>query len=117
MLALYKELIRLRKTVLALRHLDKDRMEVTGFERHHALFMRRWHEQSDVCVVFNVGPDATTVSAPIPGGAWTCILASSDGRWTADGVGTSLEQTVIQADSPADVRLEGYAFAIYVKDR
>jgi maltooligosyltrehalose trehalohydrolase len=116
LLALYKELIRLRKTVPALRHLDKDRMEVTGFERHHALFMRRWHERSDICVVFNVEPDATTVSAPIPGGTWRCVLASSDGRWNADGSGTTLEQTMIEADSPADIRLEGYAFVIYSKE-
>jgi hypothetical protein len=67
-------------------------------------------------VVFNAGPDATTVSAPIPGGRWTCIVASSDGRWNADGSGTALEGTVIGADSPADIQLEGYAFAIYIKE-
>ena len=115
LLMLHKELIRLRKTTPALRHLDKDRMEVIGFEQHHALFMRRWHDESDVCVVFNVGPDATTVSAPIPGGTWRCILASSDTRWNADGIGTSIEQTVIGADSPADITLDGYAFAIYMR--
>lgn len=116
MLAFYSELIRLRKTIPALRHLEKQQMEVIGFERQRVLFVRRWHEYSDVCILFNVGPEVATLTAPIPAGEWSVALCSADARWRADPDSAPRHVAApIRADSEGRVTLSGHAFVVYVR--
>lgn len=113
LLALYTELIRLRKTQPALRHLSKDRLDVTGFERQRVIFMRRWYDDSDVCVLYNVGKTEATITAPIPLGEWLCVLNTADARWQPDAVpDTPATPTVLGDD--ATVTLPPLSFAVYV---
>lgn len=116
LLAFYAELIRLRKSIPALSHLNKAQMEVIGFERQGVLFMRRWHNRSEVCVLFNLNETPATIIPPIPKGRWTCILASGDSRWQKDsGEGTEYEQAVLDEYAPIEWSLAGLSFVVFVK--
>jgi maltooligosyltrehalose trehalohydrolase len=115
LLAFYTELVRLRKTLPALRNLDKTRMEVTGFERQRVLFARRWHVQSDVCLLFNFADTPSEVIAPIPDGRWTCVLSSADARWQADEAAAPFEMPVIDSQSSGAISLPPLSCTVYMK--
>lgn len=115
LLAFYTALIQLRKTLPALRNLDKTCMEVTGFDRQHVLFARRWHGDSDVCLLFNFADTPYEVMAPIPAGTWRCILASSDARWKPDEATADSEVPLIDSRSSGAIRLPPLSCTVYVK--
>lgn len=78
----YTELIRLRKSLPALRHLDKDRLNVVGYDREQVIFMHRWYEHNEVVCVFNFNDQPVTLSLPVPRGKWETVLYSADVRWS-----------------------------------
>ena len=117
LLALYTELIRLRKSIPALSHLNKDQMEVIGFERLGVIFMRRWHGKSEVCVLFNLSETETNIVPPIPKGRWRCVVSSGDSRWQKqNAIGTTHEQVVLDENAPTTITLSGLSFVFFVKD-
>lgn len=98
LLSFYKELIRLRKSVPALRVLDKRRTQVRAIEDERVLFVRRWvhpydHDYRDrrlgdrgaegreVISVFNFNSQPVTQSLPFPEGRWRLLLDSASARW------------------------------------
>lgn len=114
MLDYYTELIRLRKSLRAFQELDKDRMEVFAFERQRVIFMRRWADDSDICVLFNIADKTITLTAPIPAGEWTCILASTDARWSSNAETSSrLEQSTIEPGSSAELSLPPVSVLVF----
>lgn len=74
---LYRELIRLRKTIPALARLNKEQMEVGTDETHDSLYCRRWHEGSEVCAIFHFGRQPAAVTVPLPQGGWRVAIRSS----------------------------------------
>ena len=77
--ALYRELLRLRKTDPALRSLDKRAMDVSvGGE---VLQVRRWMREHEAVILFNTGPENAVVT--LPEGEWCMIFDSSDPRWAS----------------------------------
>jgi maltooligosyltrehalose trehalohydrolase len=83
LLDFYRELLRLRKTLPALKALSKERMEVGGAEEHGVLQVRRWDGDDSVLAVFHLGQ--TDVSWDGPGEGWTKVLESSESRWHGPG--------------------------------
>ncbi len=82
----YAELIRLRKTVPALRYLSKRTIEVSTPGDGKMILWRRWDEtnQSQAVAVFNFADQTETVALPLPDGKWELGLYSGARRWQPD---------------------------------
>jgi maltooligosyltrehalose trehalohydrolase len=74
----YRELLRLRKTLPALRELNKDQIEVLGFQGRRALFWRRWAGDEQAWAVFNFGEEPAELVLPVPVGRWEEVLDSAE---------------------------------------
>jgi maltooligosyltrehalose trehalohydrolase len=80
----YRELIRLRKEIAALRTLSKEAMEVGSFEEEKVLFVRRWDNGDEVLSLFHFGGDVARVGLMLPEGRWDRILESTSSCWGGD---------------------------------
>jgi maltooligosyltrehalose trehalohydrolase len=85
LLEFYRELIRLRKESPALASPSKDSLEVQGYEKAKVLFLRRWSEEEEVCLVFNFSNTQSSGAVPFPEGRWHRELGSADGQWGGQG--------------------------------
>jgi maltooligosyltrehalose trehalohydrolase len=81
LLNFYQEVIRLRKQLAPLRNLDKESMEVQGFETQKVLYFRRWSGESQCFVVVSFGGSPVEVLLPLPKGQWVKVLDSEDQRF------------------------------------
>lgn len=114
LLGFYTALLRLRRTIPALRRLDKDRMDVTGYERERVLVWRRWYDESEVAAAFNFSDEPQTLALPLPAGEWHVLLHSEDARWQPAGEAPpGPAPGPIAADGPAQVTLGPKAFVLY----
>jgi len=84
----YIELIRLRRSVPALRDLSKDLVETTSSEGPALLVVRRGTEPNDVCMVLNFSQESVPCPALLKTGVWQCVLDSADIRWAGPGNST-----------------------------
>ncbi|HTE56734.1 MAG TPA: malto-oligosyltrehalose trehalohydrolase [Kofleriaceae bacterium] len=104
MFELYRELLRLRRELPALRRLDRERVDVSCLEHEGLLMLLRWTEDGparahqQVLLVASFAREQREVGVPI--GRWRVALDTADPRWT--GVATA------GAVTPADDRwIEG----------
>ncbi len=81
LLAFYRELIRLRKDTPALACPSKENMQIEVIREYNMLSLRRWHEDSEVLILFNLNDSKTSVTLPFPGGPWGKILDSAEDTW------------------------------------
>ena len=81
----YRELIRLRRSMPALRTLSKQQMEVTPFEPAQAILLRRWEGTSQVAAILHFGEDRSAWDVPLPAGRWQVVLDSADSTWLGPG--------------------------------
>ncbi len=125
MLEYCRQLIRLRKTVPALRNLRKDCQEVSFDGR--LIFVRRWHASNETLCIMNFGETATAFPVGLAGdswnsgeefckpgkderkaggqeSAWKKIIDSSDSIW--DGPGSSMPDLIAQSENDLTVRSE-----------
>ncbi len=112
LLDLYRELIRLRKTIPVLVRLSKQSMEVAGYEKDKVLLVRRWTEREEVVIVFNFGQKETLVSLPIPAGHWHKLLDSADERWQGGGTLVPLE---LCSEGELNFNVNPTAFAVFAR--
>lgn len=82
---LYKELILLRRQFPALAELNKNNLEVVSWEEEKLIFIRRWHNNDEVCIVFSFNEEDVTVTIPIPAGNWQKRLDTADKKWMGNG--------------------------------
>ena len=106
----YRELIRLRKGLPALASLNKEQMEVTGYESQRVVFVRRWSGDDEVFTVFQFADTQVSVTLPVPEGRWRRQLDSSDERW--QGSGSSLPDEIKSAGE-VTLGLPRKAFALF----
>jgi maltooligosyltrehalose trehalohydrolase len=94
----YRELIRLRKDLPALRQLSKKQTEIVPLEHHEVIVMRRWSApplpESDVVAMFNLSNKEWSVEFHVAAGRWTKILDSTSTRWSGTGETNEAEQTI-----------------------
>jgi len=90
---LYRELIRLRRELPALRHLSQEDLEVRVFESEKVLFVRRWHNKNEAISIFHFGGEAKTLNFPWPAGIWRKKLDTEEERWY--GAGSSIPDNII----------------------
>jgi maltooligosyltrehalose trehalohydrolase len=105
---LHRELIRLRRSVPALRRLDKEQMEVRAFDPEATLRLRRWEGGSEVAILLHFGAGAAAVE--LPRGRWRKILDSADERWGGPG---SPAPATIDADGGARAALPAWSAVLF----
>jgi len=112
LLALHKELIRLRRSVPALRCLSKDKMDVVSLEEDRVLAVRRWNGASEVLVIFNFSDRQISHFHSIPYGVWRKRFDSADRCWM--GEGTAAPDVI---ETPHDgITLQRHGVLLYEKE-
>ncbi|SFR08668.1 malto-oligosyltrehalose trehalohydrolase [Desulfoscipio geothermicus] len=82
---LYRQLIRLRREVLALANLSKDDLEAIPCGGGRVLFIRRRSGDDEVCIAFSFSEKDTGVTLPVPAGRWHKLLDTAEERWLGGG--------------------------------
>jgi maltooligosyltrehalose trehalohydrolase len=111
LLDFYKYLIKLRKETPAFSNLNKDNLEVSGFEDDKILFLRRWKDGSHVFCIFNFNKEERKIRTFLPEIKWSKILDSSDVIWK--GPGSLLPDRI---NGGEEVTLRGCSFAVYIME-
>ena len=104
---LYTALIRMRKSLPALRGLRLDRLAVWGTNSDAVLTLLRWSLEERVAVVCNLTPDEEEVRLDLPGAGWTRLLHTAEREW--DGPGSAIPD---HPDPDGRIRLAGYSLAL-----
>jgi maltooligosyltrehalose trehalohydrolase len=111
LLDFYKHLITLRGQTPALSNLDKDSIDVSGFEDSKILCMRRWARDNEVFCIFNFQESDINHMVSLPGNTWVKILDSSDSTW--NGPGSLLPEKISDRE---ELKIRGRGFALYRKE-
>jgi maltooligosyltrehalose trehalohydrolase len=85
LLEFHKELLRLRRTIPALRLLSKENMDVISLEQESLLAVRRWSADNEILGFFNFSDRQTGRFRNFPCGTWHKRFDSSDVRWLGTG--------------------------------
>jgi maltooligosyltrehalose trehalohydrolase len=102
-----KKLLTLRREIPALRNLNKDDLEVFGFETDRVLVMRRWRDNDHTLIVFNFNPTAVTIKLLAYGTTWSMRLNSAAREWGGES------NTIAEIFQPEDdLVVEKYSFII-----
>ncbi len=108
LLALYRELIRLRRQIPALKFLSLKHQEVQYWEEQKLIAFRRWTQESQVLCFLNFNQQAVTSNEIKWSGTWQKQLDSSETQWM--GNGQTLPQTLT---SPQTLTLPAQSFVLY----
>lgn len=81
----YRTLIELRKTLPALRRLDKERMRVIARENEKVLQIERWEGHDRTLLIANFNTTPQTVPTELAGPGWRKLLDSAEARWRGPG--------------------------------
>ncbi|HEX2642697.1 MAG TPA: malto-oligosyltrehalose trehalohydrolase [Thermoanaerobaculia bacterium] len=83
--AFYRELIRLRKSLPALRNLSKESVTVTTREDKGVLLVHRRADGHEAIVALNFSPEGGVARLELPEGRWRRLIDSSNERWGGPG--------------------------------
>ncbi len=108
MLNLYQLLIRLRRTVPALKNLDKQNLEASVIEEDKLMFLHRWSQNSQIFCIMNFSDKDVSFKATPPSGNWQKILDSSESKWM--GSGSTLPDRLMQEQNLA---IGQHSFVLY----
>ena len=113
LLGFHKELIRLRKTLPALRSLSKDKMDVVSFEEECVLAVRRWSGNNEVLAIFNFNDHDVRLVQSMPHGVWRKRLDSNEPRWMGGGPCVS---GVMESVPGGTLTLHSHAVLLFEKE-
>ncbi|MEA1943754.1 MAG: malto-oligosyltrehalose trehalohydrolase [Euryarchaeota archaeon] len=108
LLEFYRRLIQLRRLIPALSNPERKSIEVSGMEEEKLVFLRRWHDESQVLCIMNFNRRDITFHAHLPNGRWKKILDSSDEIWS--GSGSSLPGMI---EKGQELTIRPLGFALY----
>lgn len=104
----YQCLIQLRRSIPALKKLDKHNLEAIALEEEKLLLLHRWTTDSQIFCLMNFSQDAVSFTPKIPDGNWQKKLDSADKAYL--GVGASLPNELVFGQS---ISIPGVSFALY----
>lgn len=107
MLEFYQQLIQLRSTIPALKHLDKQNLEASVIEEDKLLTLRRKSSMSQVFYLMNFNKKEVNFQANL-GGIWRKILDSADTQWA--GSGSIMPKRLIHEQ---EVTIHPHSLALY----
>ncbi len=105
---LYQHLIQLRRTIPALKKLDKHNLNVMALEDAKLLLLHRWADESHLFCFLNFNQAAVSVTPEIPDLNWQKILDSADEKWL--GTNPTMPATLTPGQS---LQVPAVSFAIY----
>jgi len=108
----HQELLRLRRDLPALARLDKDALEIVGFEDAKVIFVRRWSASSHILAVLHFDDEPSQLGLPIPAGCWQRKLDSADPRWGGRG---SQATDVLVSRGEVQMTLSPWAVVLYAE--
>jgi maltooligosyltrehalose trehalohydrolase len=108
----HKELIRLRKSLPALRVLSKDKMDVVSFDEDAILSVRRWHEKNEVLTVFNFNDREVRLNK-VPYGVWRKQFDSADERWLGKGPAAP---ELVKADGGDSLMVQAHGVLVFERE-
>ncbi len=104
----HQHLIKLRRTIPALKKLDKTSLEVSSIEAEKILFLRRWTDDSQIFCILNFNKQQVAFTVALPQGNWKKILDSADVKWM--GAGSTLPEKIT---SQQELTVKPQSFALY----
>jgi maltooligosyltrehalose trehalohydrolase len=110
LLRFYQELIRLRKTVPALRELSKEHCEAVAGAGTKHMMVRRWSGDDEVAIAANFGDQPAAISWPALRGMWKLAIDSAARAWR--GPGTDVPER-FDAGSATQLNLRPRSFTLY----
>ncbi len=105
MLELYQHLIHLRRTMPALKTLDKQNLEASAVEDDKLLFLRRESNGEQIFCIMNFNDKDVTFQASSRD-SWRKILDSSDDKWM--GSGSTMPEKLVH-EQEATIRPQSFA--------
>ncbi len=111
LLDFYKHLIKVRRDTPALSNLDKESLNIYGYEEIKILSMRRWKDNSDIFCIFNFQEEEMKCTPSLPESNWEKTLDSSDIIW--EGPSSLLPKKI---NGGEELKLRGRSFAMYSKE-
>ncbi len=106
----YRELIRLRRAIPALRHPSMSRQEIVSFEEAGQLLVHRWHQSDRIALLLSLTRDVSRMATPMPEGRWRKVLDSSDIRWL--GPGTQVAD-IVQSDGEVTIEMAPFSLVLF----
>jgi hypothetical protein len=81
------------------------------------LFLRRWHQASQVFAIFNFGTHDSELKLPLAAGVWTKVLDSEDPTWKVktavlDSSAINLPLTIL-SNGAATVIVQSKGLGVY----
>jgi maltooligosyltrehalose trehalohydrolase len=107
-LAFYRRLIGLRKSVCALAELSKETTDVSFDEVGRTFCMRRWHDDGAVWCGANFSDEDKEVTLGLPGSKWSLLLDSAAAEWSGPGGSAPAE-----IDGGGTIILKPWSLALY----
>ena len=105
---LYQHLIQLRRSVPALKKLDRKNLVASAIESDKLLFLHRWQNKSEIFCIMNFSDRDVNFQATHPDGSWQKILDSSEPKWM--GSGSQLPDNLIQEQ---ELTIKPQSFVLY----
>lgn len=102
MLAYYKQLIRLRKNLPALRNLRRNQISVTADKQTQLLTLTRWYQNDSTLVIMNFSKAVRQTVMPAAQRSWTLQLNSAATLWD----GPANAPLVLKAGDTVDIQPE-----------
>jgi maltooligosyltrehalose trehalohydrolase len=110
LLEFYRTVIKLRKTLPALRRLDKASMKVVAHENEKILVIERWDGADRILLIANLNTTAQTASSNVAGDTWRKLLDSAEEKWR--GPGTALNNE-LDGRECGRIRLAPRSFGLF----
>lgn len=82
---LYQYLIQLRRTIPALKQLDKQNLAASAIEDSKLVFLHRWTNESQIYCLMNFCEREVFFKSTPPSGNWHKILDSAETKWLGPG--------------------------------
>ena len=107
----YRELIRLRKEIPALRNRVKENREVRGLEGHDALYIISRVNNDEAFCLYNFGDNILNACFALPEGRWKKVIESSAARW--GGTGGRAPGDIGLNEGKTSLSIAPYSFVLY----
>jgi maltooligosyltrehalose trehalohydrolase len=114
LLKFYRELIAIRKKLSAFKPVDKQSVEVLGFDKERMMVVHRWYEGTQAVLVANLGAQQGSAPVLIPPGHWRRVVDSADETWRGKG---SLLLSELEGGAEERLELVARSFALFLLDK